>query len=104
VNGCAPCGGDTSANAIATYVRSTADTGYLRDPAHTHITFCLPSGANKVGDPLKVTVSAPFNWLGALTSTGLPSGTSTISTTVTTRILEQPPDNNGHTLYTAAPC
>jgi Flp pilus assembly protein TadG len=102
VNACAPC---ATGQTIASYVRSTADTSHLRGSS-THVTFCLPllsgGGANNgsVGNPLQVTVTSPFDWLGVLVNTGLPGGSITIKATVTTRIL-QPSDG---TLYSASAC
>jgi Flp pilus assembly protein TadG len=104
VNGCAPCAG-TDANAIATYVKSTADTSQLKST--TTITFCLPNSTNKVGDPLQVTVSAPYKWLGVLSGSGLPTGVSAINSTVTTRILQAPDPTAtppSPALYTTTPC
>jgi Flp pilus assembly protein TadG len=88
VNACAPCGSQT----IADYVASTADTSQLGNS--TTISFCLPGGASKnaVGDPLQVSASAPFNWLG-VNLPGLPKGGSaTLTSTVTVRILTSPTD------------
>ena len=95
VNACAPC---SSGQKIGDYVPTTADTNTLK--TSMSITFCLPNGTNNVGDPLQVTASAPFSWLGGVK--GLPVGTITISSTVTTRILQKPPDSHGNTWYTAA--
>lgn len=100
VNSCAACtaAGFAGSNAIRDYVKSTADTGQLG--TSLDITFCLPNTTNAVGDPLKVTASAPFNWLG-VNLPGLPKGLSTLTSTVTVRILQSP-----GTLYnaTAPPC
>jgi Flp pilus assembly protein TadG len=97
VNACAPC---TGTQKIPDYVTSTSDNAHLQSTMS--ITFCLPSGTNSVGDPLKVTAQAPFNWLGVLSGSGLPHGTITLKATVTTRILQKPPDSNGNTWYSAA--
>jgi Flp pilus assembly protein TadG len=88
VNACAPCNAADGANAIRNYVKSTADNNNLR--TGMSITFCLPSGTNNVGDPVQVTASAPFNWLGVLSGSGLPHGTINLKSTVTTRILQHP--------------
>jgi Flp pilus assembly protein TadG len=101
VNACAPCN-PAAAHPIADYEKTTADTRHQRSTAT--ITFSLPppsgGGTNQgcIGDPLKVTASAPYNWLGVLAGSGLPHGNITITTNVTTRILVQ---SNG-TLYTPA--
>jgi Flp pilus assembly protein TadG len=97
VNACAPC---TGSQKIGDYVQSSADTKALSQSMS--ISFCLPDGTNNVGDPIQVTASAPFNWLGVLKGSGLPGGPITIRSTVTTRILAQPPDDNGKTWYSAA--
>ena len=93
VNQCTPCGPNQT---IADYVKNTADTSQLNNSLD--ITFSLPSGKCRVGDPLKVSASAPFNWLGA-NLPGLPTGSTTLTSTVTVRIL-QAPDN---TLYPVSP-
>ena len=96
VNSCAPCSGSGS-NAIRDYVKATADTNRLQNSVS--ITFSLPNGSQKVGDPVKVTVCAPYDYLGHLP--GLPSSTITIRSTVTARILQAPDATNGHpALYT----
>ena len=101
VNSCKPC---STGQTIGSYVKTTADTNHLRDTAT--VAFCLPAlsggGTNdgSVGNPLRVKVSAPYSWLGALRSSGLPGGTITITTTVTTRILQ----SSDGTHYTAAAC
>jgi hypothetical protein len=98
VNACNPC---TGSQKIEDYVKSTADTTALKNSMT--ISMCLPKGLPEhVGDPLQVTVTAPYNWLGVLKSSGLPGGTITIKAIVTTRILQLPPDSNGKTWYTAA--
>lgn len=99
VNACAPC---TGSQKIGDYIKTTADNGHLQSTMN--IKFCLPSGTNKVGDPLQVTVTAPYNWLGVLKDSGLPGGSIIIRSTVTTRILQQPPDSNGKTWYTVSAC
>ncbi len=102
VNTCAAC--TPGANAIANYVKSTADTGPLR--GSLTISFCLPplpGGATNdgsVGNPLQVSASAPFNWL-AVNLPGLPAGgSSSLTSTVTVRILQK----SDGTLYTAQAC
>jgi Flp pilus assembly protein TadG len=99
VNACAPCN-LADAHPIADYVTRTADTAHLRST--TNITFSLPTlpgGATNtgcIGYPLQVKASAPFNWLGVLSGSGLPAGTITLTATVTTRLLEK----SDGTLYT----
>ena len=100
VNQCAPCKNpDGTTKTIAEYVTSTADTSQLNNSLT--ISFCLPNGngKNAVGDPLQVSASAPFNWLGA-NLPGLPTGSTTLKSTVTVRIL-QTPDGS---LYNASGC
>ena len=105
VNACAPCDHLDGVNAIRNYVKSTAATSHLRGLS-THVDFCLPplpgGGANdgSVGNPLRVTVTSPFDWLGVLVNTGLPGGSITIRATVTTRILQA----SDGTLYTTTSC
>lgn len=105
VNACAPCDPLDGVNAIRNYVKSTAATNHLRGSL-THVDFCLPplrgGGTNdgSVGNPLQVTVTSPFDWLGVLVNTGLPGGSIKIKATVTTRIL-QPSDGS---LYSAGAC
>lgn len=94
VNSCAAC--TPGPNGIANYVKSTADTSQLG--GSLAITFCLPNGTSGIGDPLQVSASAPFNWLGA-NLPGLPSGLTTLKSTVTVRILQSPDGS----LYTASP-
>ncbi|MDX6480021.1 MAG: hypothetical protein QOG85_531 [Gaiellaceae bacterium] len=100
VNSCTPCtsAGYTGSNAIRDYVKSTADTSQLS--SSLNITFCLPNGTSGVGDPLQVAVTAPFNWLGA-NLPGLPSGSTTLTSTVTVRIQQSPAA--GTALYNASP-
>jgi hypothetical protein len=88
VNACAPCApaGFTGPNAIRDYVKSTADTSQLSN--NRNITFTLPSGTGAVGDPLLVTACAPFAWLGGVTLPGLPTGSLTLRSSVTVRILQ----------------
>jgi Flp pilus assembly protein TadG len=101
VNACAACGTNQT---ISQYVLATADTKHVQNTAT--ISFCLPplsgGGTNdgSVGDPLRITASAPFNWLGILTSAGLPSGSTAMKSTVTVRILTA----SDGTHYSAAAC
>jgi hypothetical protein len=97
VNSCAPCG--SGSDPIATYVKTTADTNYLKD--NVSICFSLPPGSSgDVGDPLQVKASAPFNWLGFFSNAGLPTGSTTLSSTVTVRILQA----SDGSLYTTGSC
>ena len=97
VNQCTGCPTSTPAtNTIRDYVASTADTGALA--GSVNITFTLPNGTNNVGDPLKVTACAPFNWLAA-NLPGLPAGVSTLKATVTVRILQAPDPATSPALY-----
>ena len=98
VNSCVDCG--AGPNAIRDYVKSTADTSQLRDDSSFTITFCLPNGTSAVGDPLQVSAGVDFNWLG-VNLPGLPTGLTTLTSTVTVRILQAPDANP---LYTAPPC
>jgi Flp pilus assembly protein TadG len=81
VNQCLDC---TGSETINTHVANQADF----TPVPT-ITMCYPSGTHGVGDPLRVSASAPFNWLGA-NLPGLPTGSTTLTSTVTVRILQDP--------------
>ncbi len=103
VNSCTAC--TQSGENIATYVKSTADTGQLsgNGSGSLTITFCLPNGAghDAVGDPLQVTAKAPFNFLSA-NLPGLPTGVATLKSTVTVRILQSP--NGTYTLWTPTSC
>jgi hypothetical protein len=89
VNQCAPCGGLS----IEHYVESTA-VGLTPT-----IKFSLPQNTCKVGDPLKVTASETFSWLGGVSLPGIPTGNYKLTSTVTVRILQVP---NG-SLYTVTP-
>ena len=97
VNQCAGCPATSPvSNTIASYVQNTADTGALA--SSVIIRFSLPNGTNNVGDPIKVTACAPFNWLAA-NLPGLPTGTSTLRSTVTVRILQAPDPATSPALY-----
>lgn len=103
VNSCAGCAsaGFTGANAIRDYVKSTADTNQLSN--NLDITFTLPSGSTgAVGDPLLVTACAPFAWLAGVTLPGLPTGSITLKSSVTVRILQTPDPTNSPALYTTS--
>ncbi|HEY2355304.1 MAG TPA: TadE/TadG family type IV pilus assembly protein [Gaiellaceae bacterium] len=106
VNACAGCASATPPYtghcAIHDYVKSTADTSDLRQSLN--ITFTLPSGSTgAVGDPLQVTASAPFSWLGGVSLPGIPTGTIQLSSTVTVRIL-QASDGSLYTTASPSPC
>ncbi|HEX4520036.1 MAG TPA: TadE family protein [Gaiellaceae bacterium] len=94
VNSCAPCLGPPAIT-INAYVANGADTS-----PPPSIKVCFPSGTHNVGDPIKVTASAPFTWLGTGLK-GLPFGTITIESTVTARILVDPGSSPA---YTITPC
>ncbi len=47
---------------LQAYIKSQADTRELKDGANVSI--CFPNGTSNVGDPVRVTVSYDFNWLG----------------------------------------
>jgi hypothetical protein len=67
------------------------------------IRVCFPTGSTgKVGESVRVTVSAPYNWLGYLVGKGFPANT-TLSATATARI-EQAYDGSGTNAYTPASC
>jgi Flp pilus assembly protein TadG len=53
-----PGGGD-----LKTYIKSQADTAELRTAARVCISF--PTGVAKVGEPVRVTVTDDYQWLGA---------------------------------------
>jgi TadE-like protein len=72
------CGG---AGSLAACVKSQADTVQLRSGAAVSI--CVLT-QNKVGEPLKATVSYPYNWMGFIGNT-LGIGPSTITVTSTMR-------------------
>jgi len=93
VNQCQDCQvGET----INTHVAQQADF----KPVPT-ITMCFPSGTHRVGDPLQVSASTPFNWL-AVNLPGLPNaGPITLKSTVTVRILQDP---GSAPLYTTTSC
>jgi len=102
VNACGGCPSNGS-DTIADYVENTANTGKLASPPQ--ITFTLlpgPSGSSgAVGDPLKVTACADFSYLGGVSLPGMPSGTITLWSTATVRIL-QPYDNSLY--HNTPPC
>jgi Flp pilus assembly protein TadG len=71
-----------STGSLQQYIKSQADTRELKDGAN--VTICFPNRTSNVGDPVRVTVSYNFNWLGfwsRATSFALPptiSGSSTM--------------------------
>jgi hypothetical protein len=85
------------AGTLQTYIQQQATTQELRfggtasvpDPAQVCVSF--PSGTSRVGDPVKVTVTATYNWLPFLSDrAGLAATTITGSATMR---LEATPTN-----------
>ena len=103
VNQCTGCPATTpTSNTIASYVKSTASTTQLSD--NVSITFCLPNGTSNVGDPLKVSASTSLPWLVNTKLPGLPTGTFSLSSTATVRILQAPDPTTSPALYSASAC
>jgi Flp pilus assembly pilin Flp len=100
VNQCVPC--TPGPNAIKNYVKSTADTSQLSGALD--ITFQLPSGTSKVGDPLQVTVCAPTSFFLNARLPGLPTADVTLRSIVTVRIAQLPDPSVGSLYTTSAPC
>jgi Flp pilus assembly protein TadG len=88
-----PC--TSKSSAISCQVRQEANTAEMRSGGGSSvsspvaITFCLPTGSGIAGNPVKVSATVTYNWLGFLTGpfgiTGLGS-TKTISGTATMRL------------------
>ena len=73
------------------WVLDLGDTDFVRDNATVEV--CHPDGTDEIGDSVKVTVSAPYSFLGILDI-----GTVTISGSATMRMEARP------TNYTADGC
>jgi len=87
----AACPGGGAAGNLAQYVQCQADTHELRyggttsvpDPASVCIDF--PNGTTNRGDPVRVTVTATFNWLPLIGAAG-GVGSTTITGAATMRL------------------
>jgi len=87
-----------SSGTLQDYIREQADTDELRnggstalpDPLQVCISF--PNGST-VGNPVKVTATATYNWLPFLSSQALGGLTSTTVSSSSTMRLEAPPTN-----------
>jgi Flp pilus assembly protein TadG len=88
-----------SSGTLQEYIRDQATTGELRDggtesladPVQVCVSF--PNGTSNVGDPVRVTLTATYRWLGLITAQ-----TSLTETTITgsaTMRLEARPTNYG---------
>jgi hypothetical protein len=91
---------------IGCQMQQQADTGELKSGGGSvsspgvQITFCLPNGTGAVGDPVRATAQATYNWLRFLTAPlGISGLTSRNITATATMRLEAKYDN---TAYTAA--
>ena len=88
----------SSSGTLQDYIREQADTDELRnggstalpDPLQVCISF--PNGST-VGNPVKVTATATYNWLPFLSSQALGGLTSTTVSSSSTMRLEAPPTN-----------
>jgi Flp pilus assembly protein TadG len=89
----------TTANyKVNTAVKNQADTGELRSGGTQSISspganICIyfPAGTHNVNDPVKVVVTAQYNWLAYLVGRALPAH-STLTATSTMRIEQAPTD------------
>ncbi len=67
------------------YVKSLGDTSELRSGMTVCVEF--PAGTSEVGDPVRLVVTYPYNWMPFLE---LPIGTSNIRSTATMRLEAEP--------------
>ena len=80
---------------LAQYIQQQADTAELKNggtaqvPAPSRVCITFPNGTQNAGDPVKVTVSITYNWLGFLRTQLGGAATTTIAGESTMR-LEQP--------------
>lgn len=94
---------------IECQVKQQANTNELKNGGSSinpalSITFCLPTGSGNIGDPLKATATATYNWLSFLTgSLGISGLTSKTLTASATMRLEHPDDATAN-YTTAASC
>jgi Flp pilus assembly protein TadG len=86
-----------SSGTLQAYIRQQATTAELRNggtnslPTPVRVCIEFPNGTSDVGDPVKVTLTATYRWLGLITSeTGLTETTITGSATMR---LEAKPTN-----------
>lgn len=79
--------GEPDGLTLQEYVKSLGDTSELRGAMSVCVSF--PGGSSSVGDPVRMTVSYPYDWMPFLDSQlGITS--KTITSTATMR-LERPP-------------
>lgn len=74
---------------LQAYIRSQANTAEMRQgggtsvPTPAQVCVSFPNGTSNIGDPVKVSISITYNWMGILkTSTGIASSTLTASQTM----------------------
>ena len=87
-NGAPYCGG-TIQSCILSQASSQLRTGSGAVKAPATATVCFPNGTHNIGDPVKVIVSAPYQWIPFIGG-----GTTTIKGSATMR-LEQVPTYAG---------
>jgi TadE-like protein len=101
---------NTQASAISCQMNEEADTNDLKNGGGSvsspgvQISFCLPNGTGRVGDPIQATAQATYNWFGFLTGPfGVPGLTAKVITAKATMRLEQP-YNAATSNYTPVAC
>jgi Flp pilus assembly protein TadG len=88
-----------STGTLQEYIRSKATTGELRDggtasvPDPLQVCIAFPAGSSNVGDPVKVTLTSTYRWLGVIAQRMSVTQTA-ISGSATMRI-EAKPTNYG---------
>jgi Flp pilus assembly protein TadG len=100
-------GGNPVPNSLGTAIKNSAESDDLKNGGHSistpgvAITFSFPNGNTKhcIGDPVKVTVTATYNWLQYLAGD---LGPSTSVTATSTMRLEQNYRNDTSDSYTAS--